>query len=303
MNIVVLVKTVKPVSAIAGGGSENGVINPLDELAVEEALRIKDEAPGTVVSVVSLGGTDAENGLRRSLALGVDEALHLVCDDLEAWDSWAIAFALAQALRRTKFQLVLCGGESADRNAGLVGPYVAEILGIPHVPRIAKIQEWNDRAIVVHRRIERGDREIIECALPALLTVEKGMNRPRLPAFQAISRARTQAIDKIGLKDLETPEARLGRSMNLTETIRLSGPKPRRGSAIQVGATHTAANRRSLMMKGGEQKASGNSRLLEGVTDQALDELERLLKEHGIDFETTNDGAARDAGRDRESGA
>jgi electron transfer flavoprotein beta subunit len=229
----------------------------------------------------------------------VDNAIQLVCDDTTAWDSWATAFALAQALRQLPFQLILCGGVSADRNAGLVGPYVAEILGIPHVPRIAKIEEWHERAIVVHRRIERGDREIVECALPALLTVEKGINRPRLPAFQAISRARTQALDKIALNDLDTPEARLGRSMNRVEAIHLSGPKPRRGATAQVEATQEAAARRSLMMKGGAPKPSGSSRLIEGVTDQALDELERLLKEHGIDIDAMHDGPARDTGRQR----
>jgi hypothetical protein len=148
--------------------------------------------------------------------------------------------------------------------------------------------------IVVQRRVERGDREIIECAFPALLTVEKGINRPRLPTFQSIVRARTHAIEKIELKDLAMSEARLGRSMNLTDTIRLSGPKPRRGIANQVEATHSAIDRRSLMMKGGDQKASGNSRLLEGISDKVLGELERLLNEHGIEVEKKDDKAARE---------
>jgi electron transfer flavoprotein alpha/beta subunit len=199
--------------------------------------------------------------------------------------------------------LVLCGSESADRNAGLVGPYVAEILGIPHVSRIAKIEEWDDRAIVVNRRIERGDREIIECTLPALLTVVKGINQPRLPGFQAISRARTQAINRIALNDLAAPAAHFGRSMNLTETIRLSGPKPRRGTAYRVDASHAAATRRSLMMKGGDQKASGTSRLLEGASDQVLNELERLLTEHGINVESTDESAEREIRRAPRSGA
>lgn len=304
MNIVVLVKTVAALPAAPGAGSITrqggdagpaaGAINPLDELAVEEALRLKERAPGTVVSALSLGGPEAENGLRRSLALGADRAIRVACDDAASWDSWATALALAEALRRLRFDLVLCGAESADRNAGLVGPYLAELLGLPHVARIAKIEAWDDRAIVVHRRIERGDRDVIECALPALLTVEKGINRPRLPAFQSVARARTEAVETIDLRALETSVVRLGRAMNQVETIRLSGPKPRRGSASQVEATRAAADRRTLMMKGGAPKANGASELLEGVSERVLRDLERVLREQGIDFATASDDPSSD---------
>ena len=309
MKMIALVKTVLPPATLpgasaqgsAGGGTavSAAAINPLDELAIEEALRIKDDAPESHLTVMSLGDASAEIGLRRGLALGADHAIHMTCSEAHSWDPWSMAHALAQAMKRLDFQLVLCGGESTDGNSGLVGPYVAELLGIAHVPRVARLVGLAEREITVMRRVERGDRELIDCPLPALISVDRGINKPRQPTFQAVARARGQKIETLAWPNLESAEPKRDDARSLVEVVRLSGPKPARGRASQAVATQAAADRRLMMMKGTAPKPNGSSSsaLLEGGSDAVLVDLERWLRQQGIEFRTRSNGAAEDTSR------
>jgi electron transfer flavoprotein beta subunit len=298
MKIVVFAKTVRFLQAQTGANPKQNYIgpgdlvdamNPFDEAAIEEALRIKDADRDTEISVVSLGGPAAETELRRSLAIGVDTATHIVCDDYDKLDSWATATILAAQARRARFQLILCGREAIDSNAGLVGPYLAARLAIPHISRVVKIERSGaDGKIVVQRRVDRGDREIVACQAPALLTVEKGINTPRYPALPALLKARERTIETLTLEDLETPETPLGPASNRTETVRLSNPKPKRRRHRQLNTALSAADRRKLLMKGGTAAtAKEDSAVLEGLSDDVLVEFERLLKSCGVSVKAT----------------
>jgi len=290
MNIIVLVKTVRFLHAQTGSDPKQNYIapgdlvdmmNPFDEAALEEALRIKDEQSDTQISVVSLGGPSAETGLRRSLAMGADRAVHIFCED--QLDAWATANALAALIGREKYQLILCGKEAVDDNAGLVGPYVAQRLAIPQISCVVNIERSGaDGTILAQRRLDRGDREIVECSPPALLTIERDINVARISTLPAMMKARKMPIETLALDSLASPDIRLGTATSLTETRRLSNPKAKRQRSPQTNATLSPADRMKLMMKGGGTPAKQASSLMEGQGGDVLQAFETLLASCGV---------------------
>ena len=292
MKVIVFVKQIKHVYAQTGTDPKGNfigpddivrIINPLDELAVEEALRIKERYEDTEVAVISLGDGSAEDGLRKCLSMGADKAIHICDEEYENLDAWMTATVLASFVRDRDFQLILCGRRAMDDNGGLVGPYIAEILGIPHVSGVVKLQiDGEGKGVVVHRVVERGNREIMECTIPALFTVEKGINVPRYPTLPGILRAQIQPIERLEIEDLKLPLKPFSPALNLTETISLSNPKPKKRSGGLADATLSASDRLRLVMGGGDTETKGESTLVEGGTDEALSEVERVLRESGI---------------------
>lgn len=296
MKIIVFVKHVKYVYAQTGPDPKMNnigpddvinIINPLDELAVEEALKLKDRDRSTEVIVVSLGDRFAQEGIRKSLEMGADKGIHVLFDKYDELDSWATAIVLAQLARQVRFQLILCGREAIDSNAGLVGPYVAEILKIPHITSVVKLEkEDGDGKILVHRSVERNNREVMECTIPALITVDKRINTPRYPTLQGILSAKKKMIETLEPEDLELPVEPFGPSLNITRTIKLSKPKPR--GRKKIDAKLSAAERLKLMMKGGDSKEKEDTTVMEGISEEVFEEMERVMKECGVDFQTTD---------------
>lgn len=295
MNILICMKTVRFLHAQTGSdpkqlniapGDYVDMINPFDAAAIEAALRIKEQYPETEISIVSLGGASAETGLRRALAMGADKASHILDEDGAALDSWATAGILATWARRKDFDLILCGSQAIDSNAGLVGPYLAAQLAIPHVTQIINIATPDGAGkISVERRLDRGDRETVQCGLPALLTVEDGINVPRIPGLAAMLKAGKRRLHSFPLADLASLGAPLGRAANRCQTIRLSKPKPKRRAVAQLNPVLSAAERAKLMMKGGGAPAPRPARkdtLLEGHSEEVLLEVERVLQASGL---------------------
>ena len=296
MRIGVLAKVAKrligqtgsdPRACYIGTGDIVEVLNPADETAIEEALRIKEEDPDTEVAAVSIGGQAAEIQLRRLLAMGADRALHIQFDGYDELDAWATASVLARALRGERFDLILCGEEAIDGNVGLVGPYLAEILEIPHISGVVRLVERSAQdEIVAHRGVDRNERVVLACSLPALLAVRDGINVPRYPSARSVLQARTRTIERRTLADLEMPAD--ATSLNRTETIALTLPKPTRRDRQNVAPGLSAAERMNLMMKGGTQQAHEGSALIEGISDEALGEVVRVLRECGVIFKTSD---------------
>jgi len=200
MNIVVCVKQVPDTEApirIRGDGrgiEESGlnfVINYYDEHGVEEALRIKERAGGTV-TLVTAGPARAAEALRAGLAMGADQAIHIQDPALDGADHLALARVLAAAIRTLPCDLVLCGKLATDDNAAIVGPAVAEFLGLPQATAVTKL-ELADGKATVHREVE-GAVEVLEVALPAVVTVERGINEPRYPSLPGIMKAKRTPI-------------------------------------------------------------------------------------------------------------
>ncbi|MBN2438259.1 MAG: electron transfer flavoprotein subunit beta/FixA family protein [Deltaproteobacteria bacterium] len=220
MNIVVCVKQTfdteaKIVLDEAGGISEQSVLqimNPSDEYAVEEGIRLKEKYGGQV-TVVTVGDDAAVKSLQQALAMGADHAVLVSDSRLKMSDSHGIAAALSRVLGRMEYDIILCGRLSVDGANAEVPGRLAERLDLPQVSLVSKLQVTAEGKVDARRDIE-GGVEIVETHLPAVITVQKGINEVRYPSLRLTMQARKMPIRKLGLDDLElTPEdvAPLGR--------------------------------------------------------------------------------------------
>ncbi|WP_316570902.1 electron transfer flavoprotein subunit beta/FixA family protein [Neobacillus sp. YIM B06451] len=211
MNIFVLMKrtfdTEEKISLSGGKINEDGaefIINPYDEYAIEEAIQVRD-AHGGEVTVVTVGAEEAEKQLRTALAMGADKAVLINTeDDIEYGDQFTTAKILAEFLKDKEADLVLSGNVAIDGGSGQVGPRVAELLGIPYVTTITKLEIEGGMAKLV-RDIE-GDSEVVEASLPLLVTAQQGLNEPRYPSLPGIMKAKKKPLDELELDDLDLEE-------------------------------------------------------------------------------------------------
>jgi len=169
------------------------ILNPYDEFALEQALRVREKLGAGEVVVASLGGAGVAATLRNALAMGADRALHLRADAPPP-DSLAVARALAAELRPLSPDLVWCGRQAVDGDAAQVGPMLGELLEMPCVTAVAGF-ELEGRTAVVERDIE-GGREVVEVQLPAVITTDKGLNEPRYASLKGIMAAKKKPIEE-----------------------------------------------------------------------------------------------------------
>lgn len=169
----------------------NFIINPYDEIAIEECLRLKEKNSGEVI-VVSLGGDSHKDTLRKALAMGADRAVLLKDDSVR--DSFAVARALADYLAEEKPDLVFFGKQSIDSDDAAVGLMVAEMLGYPSVSVAVKL-EVSGGEITAEGEIE-GGHEKVSLKLPAVVTTQKGLNEPRYPSLKGIMAAKNKPIEE-----------------------------------------------------------------------------------------------------------
>ena len=204
MNVVVCIKQVPSSEAriqIAADGRSvdlsgcDLVVNPYDEYALEEGLRTREKFGGTL-TVLSAGPAKAEEALRTALALGADRALIVKEEVLLGGDAISTARILSEAIRPLQADLILFGKVSIDVENHGVGVAVAELLGLPHVSVVSKIEWTDEKKITVHREID-GATEVVELVLPALLTANKGLNEPRYPSLPGIMKAKKKPIEEL----------------------------------------------------------------------------------------------------------
>jgi electron transfer flavoprotein beta subunit len=195
------------------------ILNPYDEFAVEQALRVKEKLGAGEVVAVSVGGAGVQTTLRNVLAMGADRAIHLK-SDAAAPDALAVARALADAIRPLEPGLVWLGKQAVDDDAAQVGPMLATLLGRPCATVVAKFELVGDSA-KVEREIE-GGRELLDVPLPAVLTTDKGLNEPRYASLKGIMAAKKKTIEERPV-DLGAP--------NL-ERVALELPPPRKPGRI-----------------------------------------------------------------------
>ena len=201
MNVLVCIKQVPDTETkirVAPDGrwiDESGVtfiLNPYDEFALEEAIRLK-EAQGGEVVVVTAGPERAAQALRTCLAMGADRAVHLKDDAIERADALTVARALAAVAKATPFDLILTGKYGIGTDNGQVGPMLAELLGVPQVTAVTKLEVAGGR-LTAHREIE-GAVETVDASLPALVTADKGLNEPRYPSLKGIMAAKKKPVE------------------------------------------------------------------------------------------------------------
>lgn len=224
MNIVVCVKQVPDTTArkqlgdgfLLNRGELESVINPFDEYALEEALRLK-EAQGGEVTVVTMGPESAEDTMRKALAMGADRGV-LITDPALAGTDWlGTCKVLAATIRRRDFDVVLTGVESTDARSGLVPGGLAHYLNLPLLTYAARM-EVEDHTVRIDRQIPGGFEEI-DAALPAVVSVVKGANDPRYPSLKGIMAAKRKEIEKLGLADLEMPASEVGLTGSRTPVL------------------------------------------------------------------------------------
>jgi electron transfer flavoprotein beta subunit len=170
-------------------------LNEPDAYALEEALRLKEKHSGEVV-VLSAGPARATQVIREALARGADRAIHVESDTLAAADAATVAEALAAAIRDEQFDLVLTGLQSDDQGFGQVGVMLAETLGMPHATIIMEVQVA-DGGLRVKRELEGGWFQWVSLPLPALLTIQSGINQLRYATLKGIMAAKKKEIRKV----------------------------------------------------------------------------------------------------------
>ena len=218
------------------------IINPFDMYAIEEGLRIKEKLGGEVMAI-SMGPPQAEEALREALSLGVDEALLLSHPSFAGADTWATSYTLAQAIRKlSPYDLILCGRQASDGDTGQVGPGVAEQLNIPQVAFVRRIEEIGPEMAVAQRMTEEG-YEVIQTPLPALLSVVKEINEPRLPSLRGKLRAKGAEISIWGVDELGVKKEDVGLDGSPTRVLRIFTPPAREKGEIWEGDPDEAADR------------------------------------------------------------
>lgn len=200
------------------------IVNPFDMHAIEEGLRIKEKLGGTITAI-SMGPPQAKEVLKEAISMGADNAILLSDRKFAGADTLATALTLGTAIKKiNKVDLIICGKQAIDGDTAQVGPGIAEVLNIPHVSYVGKIEEINSGYMQVERITESG-YEVIDTSLPTLITVLKDINEPRLPTFKGKMRAKNMEISVWGPEDLQLEEDRIGLSGSPTQVIKIFKPQ------------------------------------------------------------------------------
>jgi electron transfer flavoprotein beta subunit len=217
------------------------IINPFDLYALEEGLRVK-EAQGGKVTVLTMGPPQAEAALREALGYGADGGVLLSDKVFAGADTWATALTLAKAIEKLGgADLIFCGKQAIDGDTAQVGPMLATILNIPYVAWARKLT-ISDGALTVERLLDHG-YDAVATNLPALITVIKEINEPRVPSFKAKLKAKKETIPVWGSNDLGLHAEDVGLSGSFTQVVRVFPPPARGTPEIWTGAPEELAAR------------------------------------------------------------
>lgn len=210
------------------------VINESDQYAIEEALQIAETNGGEVV-VFSLGPARVGEALRKALALGADRAVHVRGEEFEGGDAFAAGRALAAALEREEFDLILTGSQSDDHGWAATGSVIAEHLGRPHAWLVMGV-EVEDGSVKVTREMESGVNEIVRLTLPAVLQIQAGLNTPRYASLRGIMQAKKKEIVGLSLADLGLSAEDVGAAGSTVSVESVAFPETGAGAEMLEGS-------------------------------------------------------------------
>ena len=241
MNIIVCIKQVPDTTEVKINPETNtlvregvpSVVNPFDENAVEAALKLKEKHGGKV-TVITMGPPQAAEALKTTIAMGVDE-VYLISDRAFAGsDTWATSYTLSQAIKKIgDYNLILCGKQAIDGDTAQVGPGIAEWLKIPQVTFAVKLEVEGNKA-KVERMLEEVN-EVVECPLPAVITVVKQINEPRMPSLKGMMRAKKAEIKTLNAQDIEGDPKNMGLNGSPTQVVKIFSPPPKGGGEMLTG--------------------------------------------------------------------
>jgi len=250
MNVVVCLKQVPGTTEVKIDAETNtlvrqgikNIMNPLDTYALEEGVRIKERYGGKVI-VISMGPPQAEEMLREAISLGADEAILLSDSAFAGADTWATAYTLATAINKLgQYDIIICGRQTFDGDTGQVGPELAEMLGVPLVAYVNRIEEMSDGQMRVQRMIDEG-HEVIQAPLPAVITAIKDINVPRLPSLRSIAKSESAVIPVWNSQELGADPARVGLSGSFTRVIKVFFPERTRQAEVFQGELEEQVDR------------------------------------------------------------
>ena len=238
MNIVVCVKqvpdtaverTLRPGDGTLDRQTPDGLINELDEYAIEEGLRIA-EAHGGEVTILSMGPDKAAESIRKALSMGADKAVHLSDEGLAGSDALATSAAMAAVLRQTGFDLVICGSESTDARGGVLPAMLAERLGVPQLTLAQQVDI--DGGSVRIRRVTDDGYAVVTGSLPAVVSVVEKINEPRYPSFKGIMAAKKKPVQALSLADIGLEADAVGLGGSATAVADFAARPPRAAGVI-----------------------------------------------------------------------
>jgi len=248
MHIVVCIKQVPDTTEVRidperGTLIREGVesiLNPLDAYAIEGAVALRERLGGSVTAL-SMGPPQAEAAVREAIARGCDDAVLLTDRAFAGADTWATSYTLACGLRRLgDVRLVLCGKQAIDGDTAQVGPGLAVHLGWPQATYVRRILESSEERLTVERMTDYGD-ETLRIRLPAVLTVLKDLNFPRLPTLVSQMRARRCCLARWGPADVGGDPAQFGLAGSPTRVVKIFTPPPRGACRIYHDEPEVAA--------------------------------------------------------------
>ena len=211
------------------------ILNPDDANALEAALAIKDENPGTTVSVVSMGPPQACYMLRECLAMGADDAYLLSSRAFGGADTCATSTTIAFGIRKIgDYDIIFAGRQAIDGDTAQVGPQLAQRLGLPVITYVQKIREFKEKSVIVERQLEDG-YEVIEVQTPCVLTAVKELNTPRLMTLAGIENAYKAEIHIWDEKDVQLAPENCGLKASPTQVFRSFTPAPKGKGEMLTG--------------------------------------------------------------------
>ena len=206
-------------------------ISDFDKNSLEEAIRIKEKTGEAEIYTVTISSEDAKAVLREALAIGADKAYLVTDSSLQNVDTWGTSYVLAEAIRKIgKFDLILCGEASLDSFSGLVGSRVAELLNLPQINSVRKISVEAD--IVTAERTVEGAYEIVKSKTPALISVTREINQPRIPSLMMIMKASKKEIVTWTTADLNIQKEKIDAKIEVIEVL---APKTERKNIMITG--------------------------------------------------------------------
>jgi len=262
VNIVVCIKQVPDTETRIELNSDSSgivtegikwVMNPYDEYAVEEALKIKEKFGGKV-TVVSMGPERTIEAIRTALAMGADEGILLNDPAFENSDSLTTALVLSKVLSQMEFDVILTGKQAVDLDSSQVYAGLAEFLDLPYVSVIVGMELFPDvKKAIAKRETEGGEKEIIEVSLPAIFACQKGLNTPRYASLPGIMKAKKKEIKKLGLPDLCLNPEHVGKTGSRSKTRKYFFP-PQRKAGIKIEGEIPEATAKLVELLRGEAK-------------------------------------------------
>ena len=239
MKIVVLVKHVPEPTATwrfaddltVDRAAVEGRLSQLDEYAIEQAVRLTEGGVAADITCLTMGPAPAADSLRKALAMGGHDGVHVLDDSLHGSDALSTSLVLGKALRRTGFDLVLCGMASTDAEMSVVPSMVAERLGVPQATNASALA-IDGASVTVRRETDSATEEVV-VPLPAVVSVTDQSGEPRYPAFKAIMAARKKPVDTWSLADLGVDPADVGRAASGT-VVEDAQPRPPRTAGTVV---------------------------------------------------------------------